>query len=313
MRRTPHGELTAFMTVAEQRNFTQAARQIGISTATLSQTIRALEERLGVRLLNRTTRSVAPTEAGELLLTRLRPVLEDYEAAIDSINKFRDKPAGLIRLTVAPPVVHSVIAPRLAEFAALYPEIRLEVAVDSANIDIVANQFDAGIRMEGRIDRDMIAVRVSEKLRLAFVGAPVYFARNGVPATPQDLDRHNCLRLRVSNGAILPWRFHRDGGSFEHHASGTLITNDMDLLLAATLNGIGIAYSPREYVAQYLASGQLVSVLEDWAPVSASWYIYYPSRRQTPAALQAVIDFFRVDKVEKRAPGRDRKKAGGSA
>jgi DNA-binding transcriptional LysR family regulator len=306
MRRTPNGEFTAFMTVAEQRNFTQAAKQLGISTATLSQTIRALEERLGVRLLNRTTRSVAPTEAGEMLLARLKPVLEDYEAAIDSINQFRDKPAGLLRLTVAPPAIHSVIAPRIGEFSALYPDIRLEISVEATNVDIVANQFDAGIRLEGHIDRDMIAVRVSEKLRMAVVAAPSYLAQRGKPATPVDLQNHNCIRLRLSNGATLPWRLRGNDKQVEVHISGSLIANDMGLILAAALAGVGVIYGPREYVTRYLADGRLVPLLEEWTPLAGSWFLYYSSRRQTPAALQALIDFLRLDKkpaaqIEKKA------------
>jgi len=296
MRKTPYGEFTAFMAVAEQRNFTQAAKQIGISTATLSQTIRSLEERLGVRLLNRTTRSVAPTEAGEMLLTRLKPVMEDYEAAIDSINQFRDRPAGLLRLTVAPPAIYSVIAPRIGEFTALYPDIRLEVSVEATNVDIVANQFDAGIRLEGRIDRDMIAVRVSDKFRMAIAASPGYLAAHGTPATPDDLQNHNCIRMRLSNGAILPWRLRGNGKAIEPRVSGSLIANDVDLIVAAALDNVGIVYGPSEYTAQYIAEGRLVLLLESWTPVAGSWFLYYPSRRQTPAALQALIDFFRIDK-----------------
>jgi DNA-binding transcriptional LysR family regulator len=284
------------MAVAEQRNFTQAAKQIGISTATLSQTIRNLEERLGVRLLNRTTRSVAPTEAGEMLLTRLKPVMEDYEAAIDSINQFRDRPAGLLRITVAPPAIHSVIAPRIGEFTRLYPDIRLEVSVEATNVDIVANQFDAGIRLEGRIDRDMIAVRVSDKFRMAIAASPRYLAEHGTPATPDDLQNHNCIRLRLSNGAILPWRLRGNDKAIEPRISGTLIANDVDLIVAAAVDGVGIVYGPSEYTAPYIANGRLVPLLESWTPLAGSWFLYYPSRRQTPAALQALIDFFRVEK-----------------
>ena len=185
MRGTEFGELSAFMAVAEQRNFTRAAKQLGISPATLSETIRNLEDRLAVRLLNRTTRSVAPTEAGEKLLARLRPVIDDYEAAIDSLNEFRDKPAGLLRLTVAPPAAQSVLAPLLAKFLAQYPDIKLEISVDSANVDIVAQQFDAGIRAGDRVDRDMIAVKVTDEWRSAMVGAPAYLAKRGTPKAPR--------------------------------------------------------------------------------------------------------------------------------
>ena len=203
------------MVVAEQRNFTRAAKQLGIAPATLSETIRSLEERLGLRLLNRTTRSVAPTEAGEKLLQRLRPVIDDYEAAIDSLNEFRDKPAGLLRLTVAPPAAQAVLAPVLAKFLAQYPDIRLEISVDSANIDIVAQQFDAGIRAGNRVDRDMIAVKITDEWQTAVVGSAAYLAKRGKPKTPEDLQAHNCIRLRLPNGALLPWRFQKDGKIFD--------------------------------------------------------------------------------------------------
>ena len=295
MRITPYGEFSAFIAVAEQRNFTKAARQIGISTATLSQTIRALEERLGVRLLNRTTRSVSPTEAGETLLARLKPVLDDYEAAIDSVNQFRDTPAGIVRLTVAPPAAHSVITPRLREFAQLYPDIRLEISVDVANIDIVSSQFDAGIRRESAIDRDMIAVRVSGPVRGLVAASPSYLAAHPAPRSPQDLGDHNCLRFRLAGGAIMPWRFTRDGENFEIPVNGSLIANDVELMVAAALDGIGLIHLTRDYVRPYLADGRLVAVLEDWTSIGDSLFLYYPSRRQVPAALRAVIDFLRSD------------------
>ncbi len=302
MRRTPYGEFTAFMAVAEQRNFTKAAKQIGISTATLSQSIRALEERLGVRLLNRTTRSVAPTEAGDRLLTRLKPVLDDYEAAIDSINEFRDTPAGLVRLTIAPPAAQSVIAPKLAQFMAKYPDIRLEISVDSANIDIVSHQFDAGIRAQHRIDQDMIAVRVGEEMRSVVVASPDYLARHPAPKVPQDLEGHNCIRFRVANGAMLPWRFQKAGKSFEVPVNGTLILNDVAVMRPAILDGAGIAYIPHGYVAAAIAENRLRPLLEEWTPPESSFFLYYPHRRQTPAALRAVIDFFRTDQQTLSTP-----------
>ncbi len=293
MRGTEFGELSAFMAVAEQRNFTRAAKQLGISPATLSETIRNLEERLGVRLLNRTTRSVAPTEAGDKLLARLRPVIDDYEAAIESLNEFRDKPAGLLRLTVAPPAAQSVLAPVLAKFLAQYPDIKLEVSVDSANIDIVAQQFDAGIRSGDRVDRDMIAVKITDEWRTATVGAPAYLARRGTPKVPQDLAAHNCIRLRLPNGALLPWRFQKGGKSFETTVGGSLILNETSLMAPALLDGVGIAQLPRAYVANAIADGRLVSLIEEWQPSGAPFALYYSSRRQTPAALQALIDFLR--------------------
>jgi len=302
MRKTPYTEFSAFMAVAEQLNFTKAAKQIGVSTATLSQTVRALEERLGVRLLNRTTRSVAPTEAGEHLLTRLKPLLDDYEAAINSVNEFRDKPAGVVRLTVAPPAAHAVIGPKLAEFAARYPDIRLEVSVDSTLVDIVSQHFDAGIRPEHRIDRDMIAVRVGGQMQSVVAAAPSYLARNSAPKVPQDLLEHQCIRIRLQNGAIIPWRFEKGGESFDVPVTGSLtLSGDPVLIERALVDGAGIGYLPRGYLANALAAKRLMPLLEDWMPSENNFYLYYPSRRQVPAALRAVIDFFRADSKEKAA------------
>ena len=309
MRGTEFGELSAFMAVAEHRNFGRAAKQLGIAPATLSQTIRSLEERLGVRLLNRTTRSVATTEAGEKLLLRLRPVIDDYEAAIESVNEFRDKPAGLLRLTVAPPAAQTVLAPVLAQFLAQYPDIRLEIAIDSANVDIVAQQFDAGIRASDRIDRDMIAVKITEDWKTAVVAAPAYLARRGPPEVPEDLLAHNCIRIRLPNGAMLPWRFQGNGKSYTIAVTGSLILNDAALISPALLDGVGLAQLPRAYVGRTIAEGRLVSLLEDWQPSGAAFAIYYPSRRQTPAALQALIDFLRKDKFQRSRVSRGAAKA----
>jgi DNA-binding transcriptional LysR family regulator len=293
MRGTEFGELSAFMAVADQRNFTRAAKQLGISPATLSETIRNLEERLGIRLLNRTTRSVAPTEAGEKLLGRLRPVIDDYEAAIDSLNEFRDKPAGLVRLTVAPPAAQSVLAPLLSKFLAQYPDIKLEISVDGANVDIVAQQFDAGIRSSDRVDRDMIAVKITDEWRSALVGAPAYLARRGTPETPDNLANHNCIRLRLPNGALVPWRFQKDGKNFEIAVSGSLILNETSLMAPAVVDGVGLVQLPRAYVSAAIAEGRVVSLLEEWQPSGAPFALYYSSRRQMPAALQALIEFLR--------------------
>ena len=302
MRRTPYSEFTAFIAVAEQRNFTRAARQMGVSTATLSQTIRSLEEKLGIRLLNRTTRSVAPTEAGERLLLRLKPLLEEYAAAIDSLNEFRDKPAGVVRLTVAPPAAHSVLAPRLREFFALYPEIRLEISVDAGSVDIVSHQFDAGIRRETSIDRDMIAVRVSGEMDSVVVGSPAYLAEHPPVALPADLQAHNCLRVRLAGGTILPWHFGKGGKNFDVAVSGALVGNDVDLMISAALDGVGLLYLPRAFVIPYLRSGRLVSLLDGWTPPAGSFFLYYPSWRQTAAALRALIEFLRYDEKFASAP-----------
>ncbi|HEV2264804.1 MAG TPA: LysR family transcriptional regulator [Stellaceae bacterium] len=301
MRGKDFGELSAFMAVAEHRNFTRAAKQLGISTSTLSQTIRNMEERLGVRLLNRTTRSVVPTVAGDTLLARMRPVVDEYEAAFESLNTFRDKPAGLLRLTVAPPVAQFVLPVILAKFLQRYPDIRVEVLSDGANVDIVAQQFDAGIRLNDRVDRDMIAVPVTDRWRLAVVGAPSYFSRRGEPQTPEDLLEHNCIRIRLPSGAMLPWRFQRDGKPLQLAVSGSLIVNVETLMESAILNGIGLAQVPCAQFEREIGDGRLVSVLERWQPVIPPFSLYYPSRRQIPAALKALVDFLRQTRRGKGA------------
>ena len=293
MRGKDFGELSAFMAVAEHRNFTRAAKQLGISTPTLSQTIRNLEERLGVRLLNRTTRSVVPTVAGDTLLARLRPVVDEYQAAIESLNAFRDKPAGLLRLTVAPPVAQFVLPLVLAKFLQRYPDIHLEIVSDGANVDIVAQQFDAGIRLSTRVDRDMIAVPVTNRWQLAIVGAPAYFSQRNEPKTPEELLAHNCIRVRLPSGAMLPWYFQRDDKPFQLAVSGSLVVNVDTLTESAVLNGIGLAQAPRAQFEQEIRDGRLVSVLERWQPAMPPFSLYYPSRRQIPAALKALVEFLR--------------------
>jgi DNA-binding transcriptional LysR family regulator len=281
------------MEVAEQRSFTRAAKRLGLSPAALSQTIRGLEERLGVRLLNRTTRSVGPTEAGEQLLLRLRPLVDDYAAALESLNQFRDKPAGLLRLTVAPPGVPLLTEALLGDFCTQYPDIRLEISVDSANVDIVAQQFDAGIRPGHLVERDMVAVRITDDWQIGVVGAPAYFARHGEPKAPQDLHAHNCIRVRLSNGGLMPWHFFEDGKAFDLAVNGSLVVDEISLIQAALLRGVSLAQLHRAFTEAAVASGRLKRVLDEWQPPGAPFCLYYSSQRRTPAALQALIDFLR--------------------
>jgi DNA-binding transcriptional LysR family regulator len=286
-------EMTAFLSVAEHLSFTKAADALGTSRANLSSTIRALEERLGVRLLNRTTRSVAVTEAGERLLTRLRPLLDDYASTLESINDFRDKPAGHLRLTVAPSAARSLIG-RLTQFMRTYPDIHIEISADAAYVDIVEHHFDAGIHVEWGLDRDMIAVPLNENYGPMVIGAPSYLAARGQPETPQDLLRHNCMRLRTSDGTLAPWRFQgTDRKEFEVPVSGTLIFNEAGLFREPVREGIGLMYIPRGWVSGLLEQGAVVPLLEDFIPRRTNFVLYYPSRRQTPAALKALIDFLR--------------------
>lgn len=287
-------EMNAFAAIAERRSFAKAAVALGVSPSTLSQTIRDLEERLGVRLLNRTTRSVAPTEAGERLLERLRPLLADFDAVIDTVRAFRDKPAGVIRLTVPPPAASFILAPALQRFFASYPDIKLEISVDLNMVDIVADRFDAGIRLGNRVDRDMIAVRVSDPVRRALVAAPAYLAQHPAPETPRDLLRHNAIRFRLPGGGFIPWRFEENGKSFEVAPEGSLVVNEPEMAVRAAVDGVGVLYAARQYVDEAMTAGRLTPMLEAWVPTETDgFFLYYPSRRHVPAPLQALINFLR--------------------
>ncbi len=293
MRAPELGQMNAFVTVAERRSFAKAAVQLGISRSRLSETVRGLEDRLGVRLLNRTTRSVAPTAVGERLLARMRPLLDDFDAALDSINAFRDKPAGLLRITVPPPVANFMLAPLLSRFLAQYPAIDLEISVDAALTDIVVGRFDAGIRAGERVERDMIAVRIGEEIQGVVVAAPDYLARHPRPTTPRELAMHSCIHFRFPSGVIVPWLFEKKGKQAEVAVEGRLTVNDPELAIKAALDGVGVLYTALGYAAPDIRAGRLVSLLEDWRTRSTAIFLYYPSRRQVPVPLQTFIDFLR--------------------
>ncbi len=289
-------ELTAFMAVAEHRSFTKAAAQAGIALPTMSQTIRSLEERLGVRLFNRTTRSVALTEAGERLLAEVQPIVEGIDHAIESVNSFREKPIGTLRLAIERSASRiflarhhtSIFPPFLAE----YPDIRLEISIDDSHTDIVSGRFDAGIRIGHRIERDMTILRIVDEFRLLAVAAPDYLARNPKPALPKDLHAHNCLRFRIHwDGSLPHWVFTKDGRQAEIAVDGSMIVNDIDSLLNATLQGVGIGYLPGPIVAPHLAEGRLIALLDDWSNMLPGVFLYHPSRRQTPMPLQVFLRF----------------------
>jgi DNA-binding transcriptional LysR family regulator len=300
MRKLGFAEMNAFVAIAERSSFAKAAIHLGISRSALSETIRGLEEKLGVRLLNRTTRSVALTEVGERLLAELRPALDSFEAAVESVNVFRDKPGGHLRLTVPRPAAKTVIEPILSKFLAAYPAISLEIITDSALTDIVRDRFDAGIRPGHRVGRDMIAVRVGEDARPMVVASPDYLRRHSHPKVPGDLQAHNCIRLRFASGTMQPWAFEKRGKSMEVVVKGSLIVSDGDLAVRAALDGVGLARLPLSVIDAYVARKRLVPLLEDWAPRSVGFYLYYPSRRQIPAALKAFIGFI---KAHSRADG----------
>jgi len=296
MDRTPLNDLAAFAAVARHRSFRRAAAELGVSPSALSHSLRGLEERLGVRLVNRTTRSVAPTQAGQRLLARLEPALQDIAGALEAINEDRARPAGTLRLTVSRMGASAVLVPALPRFHAAYPDVHLEICVDDGFADIVADGFDAGIRFGESLQNDMIAVPVSGPARMTVVGSPDYFARRPPPRTPDDLKDHTCIRFRLPTSRNLyRWEFERDGKPLEVAVNGPLTLNDLETATRAAVDGIGLTYSEVEYVAPLVAAGRLVPVLEDWLPPFPGFFLYYPSRRQMPAALRALIDTLRYD------------------
>jgi DNA-binding transcriptional LysR family regulator len=294
MRGTQFAQLTAFVAVAEHSSFTRAATHLGISTPSLSQTIRSLEEQFGVRLLNRTTRSVALTDAGAELLAHLSPVMEGIDKAIDAVNAYRDKPAGTLRLSVHPVAALTVIAPLVARFSAKYPEIQLAINVDDERKDIVGERFDAGIHLGDGIAQDMIAIPIGGKFRLSTVASPEYLDRSAPLSVPHDLTQHNCIKYCwAGKEASHPWKFRNGDQKVEVSVAGSLNLNDLDLALRAGLDGMGIVQLPDVLVAPYIAEGRLVPVLADWAPQWTDFVLYYSSRRHVPLKLRALVDFLR--------------------
>jgi DNA-binding transcriptional LysR family regulator len=294
MARENLNDLSAFVAVAQAHSFTKAAARLGISPSALSHAMHGLEERLGVRLLARTTRSVAPTEAGERLLTVVLPHLQGIESELSALNLLRDIPAGTIRLTASEHAAYTVIYPVLARLAADYPEIKIEVNVDNMLADLVAGRFDAGIRLGEHVERDMIAVRIAPDMRMAIVGTPAYFERHPRPETPQDLTQHECIGIRLpTHGGLLPWEFDKDGRSVTVRVEGQLIFNTMSLALRAVLDGLGLGYCLDDMAAEAIADGRLIRVLEDWCEPFPGYHIYYPSRRQLSPALRLLIDALR--------------------
>jgi len=293
MRKPGLAQIHAFAAIAERASFAKAAVHLGVSRSSLSETMRGLEEKLGVRLLNRTTRSVSLTEVGERLLEQVRPVLESFDAAMESVNVFRDEPAGHVRLTVPRPAAKTILQPVIAEFLKAHPAISLEIVTDSALTDIVQGRFDAGIRPGHRLEQDMIAVRVGEDARPTVVASPDYLREHGLPKIPAELQAHNCIRSRFGSGALAPWVFEKRGRSIEVTVEGSLIVSDGDLALRAALDGVGIARLPISSVDADIASNRLVPLLEEWKPKSVDFYLYYSGRRQTPAALRVLIDFLK--------------------
>jgi DNA-binding transcriptional LysR family regulator len=294
MQRGNLDDLLAFVAVARECSFTKAAAKLGVSQSALSHTIRALEARLGVRLLTRTTRSVSPTEAGERLLHTVGPRLDEIDAELAALSDLREKPAGTIRITAAEYPVATILWPKLAKFLRRYPDIKVEIAVESGLTDIVAQRFDAGVRAGEQVAKDMIAVRIGPDMRMAVVGAPSYFRKRSEPKRPQDLIGHNCINLRLpTRGGLYAWEFEKGARELRVRVEGQLVFNGTFQMLDAALAGFGLAYVPEGLAQPYLAKGRLKRVLEDWCAPYSGYHLYYPSRRQPSAAFTLLVDALR--------------------
>jgi DNA-binding transcriptional LysR family regulator len=290
MRHENFGALAAFATVARERSFTHAAAKLGVSQSALSQTIRGLEERLGLRLLTRTTRSVSPTNAGERLLRTVAPRFEEIDAELAALSELRDKPAGNIRITAGEHPALTILAPALEKFLPNYPDIHVEVIVDYGLTDIVAERYDAGIRLGEQVAKDMIALRIGPDVRMAAVGSPGYFAKHSRPKTPHELTQHQCIGMHLPTyGSVFPWEFEKDGRELKVRIEGQLVFNHSAMRLSAVLAGVGLAYMPEDLVASHVAKGRLVRVLQDWCSSFAGYHLYYPSRRQSSPAFSLLV------------------------
>jgi DNA-binding transcriptional LysR family regulator len=294
MPRVDFNNLQAFLVVARERSFTRAAAQLGVSQPALSHTIKGLESRLGVRLLARTTRGVSTTEAGERLLANLGPYYEGIEAELTALTSVRDRPAGNIRITASDYGARSFLWPRLSRLMLDYPDINIEIDINNRMVDIVAERFDAGIRFGDQVAKDMIAVRLTPDLSMAVVATPGYFKTRPRPITPQDLTEHNCINLRLATyGGLYAWEFEKNGSTLEVHVRGQFTGNTTPQMLEGALAGVGIAYVPATLAQEYIASGLLVPVLEDWWATFPGYHLYYPSRRQHSRAFAMVVDVLR--------------------
>jgi DNA-binding transcriptional LysR family regulator len=295
MHREDASDLLAFLAVASERNFTRAAAKLGMTQSALSQIIRNLEERIGVRLLNRTTRSVTPTQAGERLFLKIGPKFDDMDSELAALGELRDKPAGTIRITATEYAVQAILMPALSRLLPNYPDIHVEAIVDYGLTNIVAAQYDAGIRPGEMVAKDMIAVRVGPDHRMAIVGSPAYFADRKRPKTPQDLTGHNCLNLRLPThgGSLYAWELEKDDRELHVRVEGQLVFNSAGLLLQGALQGLGLAYLTEGHVQPYVSKGELVRVLADWCPPFSGYHLYYPSRRQPSPAFSLVVDALR--------------------
>lgn len=294
MQRGHLDDLAALVVVARERSFTRAAAKLGVSQSALSQTIRQLEGRLGVRLLTRTTRSVAPTEAGERLLGTVAPRLEEIEAELAAVRDLRDRPAGTVRITATDFAIDTILLPKLAPLLRANPDIRAELVVDYGLTDIVAERYDAGVRSGEQVAKDMIAVRIGPDLRMAVVGSPAYFAGRSHPKTPRELVGHDCVNLRLpTHGNLYAWEFEKAGRKLEVRVEGQVTCNGAAQLMNAALAGLGLAHVPEDLVEPHVAAGRLVRVLADWCQPYSGHHLFYPSRRQSSAAFGLVVEALR--------------------
>ena len=286
--------LSAFLAVADERSFTRAAKRLNVSTSGVSQAIRKLEEQIGVRLLTRTTRSVSPTDAGEQLLAHLRPALSDIRNVLTTLSGLQSTPVGRVRLLCPRVAARTVVGPKLGQFVREYPGVELEITTDDTRVDLVSAGFDAGIQFGEYIAQDMVAVRVSPDIRPAIVGAPAYFEARRKPTSPRDVLQHQCIRFRHRGESVYRWELDKGDESLAIAVSGALLLDEVDLVVQAALDGAGLAWVGEDRVAEHLASGALVRVLEDWCPPFPGFFLYYPSRKQHPAALTALIETLRL-------------------
>jgi DNA-binding transcriptional LysR family regulator len=287
-------DLAAFAVVAKERSFTKAAAKLGVTQSALSQTIKGLEERLQLRLLTRTTRSVAPTEAGLRLLETIAPRFEEIEAELAALSELRGKPAGTVRITAGEHPAISILQPALRRFLPDHPDIKVEIIVDYGLIDIVSAGYDAGVRLGEQVAKDMIAVRIGPEMRMAVVGSPSYIKRYGIPKRPQDLTSHNCIATRLPTyGGLFAWGLEKDGHEVKVRGEGQLVFNNLAMRLHSTLDGLGLAYMPEDQVLPHVQRGRLVRVLEDWCPPFPGYHLYYPGRRHFSSALSVLVDVLR--------------------
>jgi len=287
-------ELLLFLAVAEERSFTKAAAKLGIAQSTLSHAVRQLEARMGLRLLTRTTRSVAPTEAGERLRQSMSPRISEIEAEIEALMAYRDKPAGTVRITLSDHAMDSVVWPKLSPILRDYPDIKLELSIDNGFRNIVESGFDAGVRLGESLEKDMVAVRIGPDWRLVAIGSPTYFSKRSIPQTPQELMNYACMSRRLeTSGGLYAWEFSKDGEEVRVRVEGQLTLNSSQAMVDAALEGHGIAYVPESIVERHVAEGRLQIVLNDWSPKFAGYYLYYPSRRQNLPAFSVIVDALR--------------------